>query len=257
MNLRRTTSGLCLLCALFVSALAAQSASAAGTTAYTCKNTGAGGTFKAAHCKPSDAGSGNFSHVAIANGTTTEITISDLNTAGEHTGAILKDTIAGSAVELTAKEVSGSGTMSNGTEAGEMFASGEGVLVYSGVTEDLLGCEVIGIPGGPGVIETKTLIATTKGLGDKLKVSPKAGIVLAEFELKNCIFGTVLTKVVGSVLGDPDGATVNTVHNTVTADKTVRTNNVATGPVVGIAGTLTISGRSGGSGPYTPLSVTT
>jgi len=256
MNVRRTVSGLCILSALFVSAVAAQSASAAGTTAYTCKNTGGGGSFIAGHCKPSDAGSGNFSHVEIANGTTTEVIISDLNTAGAHTGAVFKDTIAGSSIELTASAVSGSGTMSNTLENGEMIASGEGTLTYSGVVEDSLGCTVVGIPGGAGVIETKTLVATTKGQGDKIKVSPKVGIVLAEFELRNCPIGPITTKVVGSVLAVPDGATVNTVHTTVTSDATMRTQTLF-GPVAGIAGTLTISGRANSSQSYTPLSVTT
>ncbi|HSS34361.1 MAG TPA: hypothetical protein VLL27_13880, partial [Solirubrobacterales bacterium] len=208
---RKAVIGLTVLCALLVSAFAAQAASAVGTTAYTCKGVTAGtGTFKAGHCKPGDAGTGNFSHVSIANGTSTEITGSDLNTAGEHTGAILKSTVSGSAVELVAKEISGTGTMSNSLNGAEMVASGEGAIKYSGVTEKLLGCKVTGKPGGAGVVETKQLFATTKEVGDKLKFTPKEGTVFAEFELTECAVGPTTVKVVGSVLGVPDGATTNT-----------------------------------------------
>ncbi|MGV1049128.1 MAG: hypothetical protein ACOYD4_11460 [Solirubrobacterales bacterium] len=260
---RRAVIGLCMLCALFISAVAAQGASAEGTTAYTCASVAAGtGTFKGAHCKPSDAGTGagaNWSHVSIANGTTTEIIGSDLATNGTtHTGAILKSTVAGSAIELVAKEVSGSGTMSNSQPGTEMIASGEGVIKYSGVTENLLGCKVTGKPGGAGTVETKKLAASTAGVGMGLNFTPaEAGSPFAEFELTECIIGPLTIKVFGSVLGVPDGATTNTVHNTVTAEKTLRLQNAKTGPLAGIEGTLTISGRTGGSGAYTPLSVTT
>jgi len=253
---RKTKIGVCALGALAVSAIVAQGVSAAGTTAYTCKGVAPGtGTFKAAHCKSADAGTGNFNHVSIANGTTTEVLASDLNTAGEHVGAELKATVAGSSVALHANEVSGSGSMANSESIGEMIASGEGVLKFSGVTETFLGCTVVGIPGGPGVVETKQLFATTQGVGDKVKVTPKTGTILAEFELTSCVVASTY-KVVGSVLGVPDGATYNTVHSTVTAEKTLRLQS-PTGPLAGLESSITLSGRSGGSGAYTPLSVTT
>ncbi|HSS33973.1 MAG TPA: hypothetical protein VLL27_11905, partial [Solirubrobacterales bacterium] len=210
MNSRKTIIGLAVLCALVVSAFAAQAASAVGTTGYTCKETPGTGTFKAGHCKPSDAGAGNFSHVAYGLGTTTELLATDANTAGEHTGAVLKSTVSGSAVELVAKEVSGAGTTANSEVGGEMVASGEGPLKYSGVSEKLLGCKVTGKPGGAGVVETKQLFASTAGVGDKLKFTPKEGTVFAEFELTECAVGPTTVKVVGSVLGVPDGATTNT-----------------------------------------------
>jgi len=203
---RKTVIGLTALCALLICAFAVQGASAAGTTAYTCKEVSAGtGTFKAGHCKPSDAGTGNFSHVSITNGTATEITGSDLNTGGEHTGARLKATVAGSAIELLAREVSGSGTMSNSVSGSEMVASGEGKIVYSNVTENLLGCKVVGIPGGEEIVETKQLSATTKGVGKKLKFTPTEGNIFAEFKLEGCVVANTY-KVIGSVLGVPDGA---------------------------------------------------
>ena len=67
---RRAIAGLCMLSALLISAVAAQSAMAiTGTTAFTCKEVTAGtGHFKGAHCKPSDAGTGvgaNWDHEAV------------------------------------------------------------------------------------------------------------------------------------------------------------------------------------------------
>jgi hypothetical protein len=248
---RKTVIGLSMLCALVVCAIAAQAASAS-TTAYTCANVGGtSGGFKAAHCKPSDAGAGAFAHVAIKAGEVTAITGSDLSTAGTHTGAILKSTVAGSAIELAAKEVSGSGSMSNSESGGEMVASGTGKIKYSGVTENLLGCKVTGKPGGAGIVETKELAASTAGVGAGLKFSPKEGTLFAEFELTECIIGPITIKVFGTVLGTPDGATTNTVHNTVTAAKTLRLQNATSGPFAGIEGTLTIKGANGN-----PLSVT-
>jgi hypothetical protein len=75
----RAIAGACLLCALLVSAFAAQSASAVtkGTTAFTCKETGTG-DFKDAHCKEGvSPGTGSFKHVEVAKDTTTHITVTD------------------------------------------------------------------------------------------------------------------------------------------------------------------------------------
>jgi hypothetical protein len=256
---RKAIIGLTMLCALLVSAFAAQAASAVGTTAYTCTNTGTptgANRFSEAHCKTVSNPSGAFFHVAIPAKTTTEIEGSDKSLSGEHTGAKLKATVAGSAIELVAKEVSGTGTMTNTETGGEMIASGEGKIKYSGVTEKLLGCKVVGIPGGEGVVETQQLFASTAGVGDKLKFTPKEGTTFAEFKLEGCAVANTY-KVIGSVLGVPDGATTNTVHNKVTEEKTLRLQS-AVGPVAGIEGTLTIRGRVTGSGSaYTPLSVTT
>jgi hypothetical protein len=256
---RRTVIGLTALCALLVSAFAAQSASAA-TTAYTCKKvTPAVNTvgFSKAHCKNEDKVStnANYEHVSFGPKTTTEIIGSDTNTKEEHTGAILKATVAGSAIELVAGEVSGSGSMEN-SEIAEMIASGEGKIKYSKVTEKKLGCKVVGLPGGAEVVETKQLAASTAGVGEGLKFTPKEGTTFAEFELKECVVANTY-KVIGSVLGKPDGATTNTTHNKITEEKTLRLQS-AVGPVAGIEGTLTISGRDPAlkETVYTPLSVT-
>ncbi|HSS33904.1 MAG TPA: hypothetical protein VLL27_11545, partial [Solirubrobacterales bacterium] len=77
-----------------------------------------------------------------------------------------------------------------------------------------------------------------------------------------CAVGPTTVKVVGSVLGVPDGATTNTTHATVTEEKTLRLGS-ALGPVAGIAGTLTFIARDkklheeGKENAFTPLSATT
>lgn len=254
------TIGICAFCVLALAAIAAPGASAAGTTEYTCKKVikvSEQSGFKASHCKPEDAVLFNaeYKHFAIPNGTVTETVSYDLNTAEEHTGAKLKATVAGSAIELVAASVSGSGTSSNSESGGEMIASGEGKITYSGVTEKLLACKVVGLPGGEGVVETKQLAASTKGVGDKIKFTPKEGTIFAEFKLEGCAVANTY-KVVGSVLATPDGCTINTTHNTVTEEKTLRLQSAA-GPLAGIEGTLTRFGRANNLEAFTPISVTT
>jgi hypothetical protein len=257
---RKTVLFTLALCALLVGAFAAQSASALGTTAHTCTKTGTGtagkATFSDAHCKTEAVG-GAFKHVGIANGTVTETTTLDITTGTEHSGATLKSTVAGSAIELVAKEVSGAGTMSNSLAGEEMILSGTGKLKYSNVTENLLGCKVTGKPGGAGIVETKELALTTAGVGDKVKITPKEGTLFAEFELTECVIGPITIKVFGSVLGVPSGPTINTVHTAVTSEKTLRLQNATTGPVAGIEGTNTEIGREPADGVFTPIAVTT
>jgi hypothetical protein len=66
MNGRRAILDLCMLCALLVSAFAAQSASAAGTTGFTCKAGAAEAGFSDAHClTPAVGAAVKFTHVAI------------------------------------------------------------------------------------------------------------------------------------------------------------------------------------------------
>ena len=67
---RRAVVGLCMLCALAFSAIAAQAASAESTTAYKCKvpaegDEAIGGAFTAPHCITRNP-EGNYPHVKIA-----------------------------------------------------------------------------------------------------------------------------------------------------------------------------------------------
>ncbi len=92
----RTLIGLTVLCALAFSAISAASASAKGTTAFTCVP-GGGGANTNAHCDPGS--SGTSGHVSFAAGTKTHLHISAV---GEQ---VLKGTLAGVAVELASSEV--------------------------------------------------------------------------------------------------------------------------------------------------------
>ena len=98
MSVRRTIFGLCMLCALAFSAIAAQGASAAGQTAFTCVENAGEKDFTKAHCAPADfvgSGKGTFGHVAFTG--TTHARLSNEKTNATTTGpenGILKETIA-------------------------------------------------------------------------------------------------------------------------------------------------------------------
>ena len=106
---RRTTVGLSLLCALLFSAIAVQSASAVkavNTTAVTCVEGGVTKDFSDAHCDTKvPAGTGKFSHEAIPNDTTTEITTDNTTTGGATDPAVLKGKAFGVASEITCNKV--------------------------------------------------------------------------------------------------------------------------------------------------------
>ncbi|HSS34369.1 MAG TPA: hypothetical protein VLL27_13920 [Solirubrobacterales bacterium] len=253
-----------MLCTLALSAIGAQSATAAtkGTTAFTCKETGAGGGFTKAHCKAADAGSGKFSHVAIPQDTTTEVTISNETTGGESLASQLMlgsgDTVTG-----VAPEVSGSGWLKNVIDpgTGEHYIHGEFALTYSGITESLLGCEVFkdnggGEKGAKGVVQTTTLTFTTKGLGDYVRITPKEGAPFASAIVAKCASFEGTLKWVGSVKCPVDGATILCDKEVITAEKTLRVGSLA-GPVSGIFGSYTLKGRANSSDTYQPISPTT
>jgi hypothetical protein len=270
MNIRRAGIGVSILAALFVSALAAQGAAAAtvGTTAFTCKPvTPAAGTegFEREHCQPTDAVKTNakFEHVPFNEETTTDIEITNTKTRNnttEREPTVLKATVAGAPIEIVAQSAHGSGGLVNRKDpTGEHFVLlHEFKIAHTEVTEKLLGCKVTGKPGGAGVIETRTLTGTTTGQGDAVKFSPTEGTLIEEFELTECAIGPITIKVVGSIIGKPSGATITFVHNEVTAAKTLRLQSAA-GPVAGIGGSLTLSGKDTAAGDtkFTPLSFTT
>ncbi|HVQ57406.1 MAG TPA: hypothetical protein VMS60_00725 [Solirubrobacterales bacterium] len=273
MNGRRAVVGLCMLCALLVSAFAAQSASAIkGTTAVTCKSgegdTG-GATFNEAHCKPSSP-SGSFGHYKINENTTTELT-------GDNAGAPtkLKATLGGVATTLTSSKLTGTGSMENRVEPnGEHYVHGEGHITYEEVLINPFSkCFVYedtepGI-GTQNVIKTQELTATTTGQGDGLKFQPTVGTVFARFWIldKNkktsaeggecTISGTY--SVSGSLIAKPDGATANTTHAEVTEQNTLKMGTGEPTIKAGLEGSLTIKGKHPGIGgdTFKPLSVTT
>lgn len=241
---RRAIFGLCMLCAFAISAVAAQGAFAAGQTAFTC---GAGlgeKDFKDAHCKEHvTAGTGSFGHQAIPVGTVTKITGSNILTGTERATTKLKSVQAGVELELQSSELEGSGTMENVEEGGEMFARGEGTILYKKVvvTEpEGQGCVV-----KTGEVKTNSLKASTKGLTNELKFTPAAGetAAFAEFTIEGCSIKALnhLYTAKGSVKGQTVGATTNFTHANTTAQKTL----TLSGQLAGIEGTLTIKGENG------------
>jgi hypothetical protein len=263
---RKAIAGLCLLCALAFSALAAQNANAAtkGTTLFTCKKTGPGGGFTNAHCKASDAGSGEYSHVAIAENTTTEITGTTEDTEGSPTVSKLKSIQAGVEEELQSKlahilpEVAGEKawvTNAKDPTTGEHYFHGEAWVQFTEVTVTKpagKGCVVKG-----GQVTTKKIKFTSKGQGDELKFEPTAGEAFAEFEIEGCTVAALNGKYEfkGSVRAQRDGATVTLTHANTTAQGTLTIR----GQKVGVESTATVKAtdKAAGDTEDTPLSATT
>jgi hypothetical protein len=257
---RRTIVGLCMLCALAFSAIAAQSASAVtkGTTAFTCKEVATGtGHFKKAHCKPEDAGTGatsNWDHVAIEKDTTTELRGGNAKTNKETNGpepTFLKETIAGVPLELESTTTVGIGTMFNRVDAvtGEHYVEGEGEIIYENVTVKApagKGCKVYTdtqpgkTKGAEKIVDTKVK-ATTKGQGDFLKFEPQAGAFATFFiECTTKVEGLEGTwEITGSIKCPTDGATVVCTHTETTTQNTLK----GKGSKAGLEGKLTIEGK--------------
>ena len=248
---RKGIVGLCMLCALILSAIAAQAAQAVpGVTFVTCEKVAkAANQFTDAHCK--EKGEGEFKHVEFAPNTTTTATIDNKLTGEERSTAILKMTVAGLGVSMEAKKVTAHATLENKEDATEMWGEGKTIskgegpigVVYEEVTANL-GCTVVGLPGGAGKIETKSMSATTKGAGLMATFTPTEGTQIAEFEFtgascpeavkgKYPLFGSVTCVIVG--------ATCVFTHSEVTGTKSLRLKNAFEGPVAGLAGSITIN----------------
>lgn len=244
---RSATISACVACALLAFAIGAQGASAAitGTTAFACvEQAGETGQFLREHCIPKapalggDEGVGRFEDETITEGAVTNLKITDNNTTHEHTGFVLKTTVAGSAIELVASEVFAIDHVENNvdSESGEHYVHGEGSISLMKVSEKLLGCKVSGES-----IVTKQLKFSTTGQAMAIRFEPKEGTTLAEFELTGCAIGPVKLKLVGTFKGVPNGATIDFSHNEITEAKTLRINAL-TGPVAGLTGSFTTTG---------------
>lgn len=136
MKRRRGLVGLSLLCALAFCAIAAQSASAKGTTAFTCAQTEKEAGFSDAHCTKAGSGSG-YKHQAIATGEKTTITLTNQKTASETTAvtpAIIKIHFGPMEGELQCLGVSGEGTLTNNETGGKMSVSGTIATTFSECT---------------------------------------------------------------------------------------------------------------------------
>lgn len=274
---RRAIVGLCMLCALVFSAIAAQSASAAsnGLTAFTCKavtpNIEKTEGFSKEHCTEADkvTTKANFEHFAIAEETTTQITGGNTTTGGAKENAILKSTQAGVKEALEAKTVE----KKPGTEAwmknrkdpttGEHYIEGEGILTYTEVevTEPAgKGCKVFESEGvNEKMVSTKKLKATSKGQGMGLKFEPAEGTVFSEFVISGCSVAALngVYKAEGSLVANVNGATLTTTEEEVTTQGNLKLR----GQKAGLGGVLTIRGYDEAAGQKegedTALSATT
>lgn len=269
MNGRRAVVGLCMLCALLISAFAAQSASAVnGTTAYTCKKVASGtGDFTKAHCTDADTGVGDFDHVEIAQDKTTEVEITSDKTDSETkecTNSVFKSTIGGIGTTLTTCDVHGTGWMENKVEGKEHYSVSHVTLTFTEVDVNHAGCNVWthteNAPpnemGEKGVVHTKPLRVTTKGQGDSVKIEPTEGTVIARFWLTECntaAFNGTYT-VSGSLTCVPDGATIDCDHTAVTTQNLLKLNGAQK---AGQDGKITVTGRANSGEEFTPLSTTT
>jgi hypothetical protein len=246
---RRAVIGACVLSVMLSCAFAAQAASAAGTTAYTCKETKSAG-FSDAHCTAA-SGSGPFGHVAF-----TDITVisgTNAKTSANTSGAepsVFQGVISGIPLEIECTTVVTveNGFVQNSQIESEMVASGAvNHLSYSGCTvlkPAGQGCEVAG-----GSVVTEQLEGTTAGVGMALKVQAVSGGLLATITLEHCKT-IVLNKsypVTGSLLVTPNGATLATTLAGVTAQGTL----IFGGQKAGLGGKFTLSG------PGAPLTATT
>ena len=260
--------GLCAVCALLAGLIAAQTASAIGTTAFTCKEKAVPGGvgFSKAHCKAADhvTSGATFEHASIANGTKTELGISNSATPLEPLPeAALKSTVGGIEVELVSPLVSGSGVGGNNTPFEVVHeVSASGTLVFSNVvvSKPAGKCVVREKEGGSlGQVTTNQLKVHDKEMS--LQFEPAAGEVFLEFFLEGASCPEVLKgtkQIVGSISSSSiDGATVTFTHLNTTAQGTLHFGS-AKGPRVGFNGTLTFAGRpQETSGPFIPLGLTT
>jgi hypothetical protein len=220
---RRAVLGLCMLCALAISAVAAQSAFA--EKAYTCAP--GGSTFSDALC--TSAGSG-FGHV--------ELTKAETSITGQGAVTKLKSVQSGVTLELQSTELTGTGSMKNNAGG---WAEGTGVITYKGVTVTApagKGCSVTG-----GQVVTNKLAATTEGLTKELKFTPASGETFAEFTVSGCSISALnhAYTAKGSVKGTTNGGKTEFTHAGTTAQGTLSLS----GQKAGIEGTLEIKGENG------------
>jgi hypothetical protein len=213
MSGRRTIVGLALLGALFVCAISASSASAAGTTAFTCVSVFEGAQFEDEHCKTPKAGGSGFKHEEIEVGKTTEITTTNNVTGATTETAVIHSILGGVEFTIDSQEVHATGSCKNETvgevmqwHCKKVFAT----FTKLAVTPASLKCEVVG-----GELKTKEMTAVTRetvgGKGPGLNYVPEApGTVFMEFEIggAECKLGKPTIKVTGNAVGKPSGATL-------------------------------------------------
>jgi hypothetical protein len=220
---RRAILGLSLLCALALSAFAAQSASA-GTTAFTCAKGQGGAGFSDEHCnKKVETGAG-FEHVAIAVDKETKYEATNEKTKNEtkeSTPATFKFTFAGVEVHIICTGLTATGAMENKTVLKNMY------VFFNVSTFSITGCKVEK-PINCTVKEPISLIAaegTTNGVEEEKGEEPaiefkpgESGFGEIVFAGEKCALKGLGGKVGGTMVGTAKGATVEftAAHNNMT-----------------------------------------
>jgi hypothetical protein len=212
-----------MLCALAFCAFAAQSASAKGTTAFTCSESATTKDFADEHCdREVGPPEGKWGHVEIAENTETEVEFTNAKTKNETleaTPAILKGEVALAKSEITCKKVTGTGTLKNIKDAGGVMQN-EGKLIkveYSECTvQKPAKCKVKEpIVVNATSITKETLGASGTEMGTELK--PAAG-AFAEITFENlgaevCSLKGTTAKVEGTAVGTGSRGSAETVSS--------------------------------------------
>jgi hypothetical protein len=251
MNGRRIAMSLCMLCALVVSAVAAQSAAAAGTTAFTCKAVEGGVGFSDAHCLTAVGSGAKFKHIEIAVGATTEAVLTNEKTNASTTAAVSAKMVSkksGVTIEVECAVLTGTGSGQN--VAGPPMKA-EGTISLEFKTCKVLKPANCTVAEPIKVIEAKVWSFHT-GAGEKEqgeKTSPKV---------------TIFTEIVFSGASCPLPGTFPVEGTAVSRSKgTTSYFNVGEDELTfakepaDLQGVATRSGRAKGDASFTPLSATT
>jgi hypothetical protein len=172
---------------------------------------------------------------------TTVHTITNLTTGSEKVTTKLKSVQAGVTLELQSTTLTGTGTMENKEEGGEMFVHNTGVITYKEVTVTApagKGCKVKG-----GEVVTNKVTGTSKGLKNQVKVTPATGETFAEFTVEGCSIAALnhVYTAKGSVTANMKGVTASTTH----AGSTEANTLTLSGQKAGIEGQVTTGGQNG------------
>jgi hypothetical protein len=197
---RRITAGLSVLCALVFCAFSVSSASAAGTTAFTCVPNGGLKDFSDADCSSAvEPGTGSFGHVALTPKTSTKV---ELNSVASTT-AKLMGTVGGITTTLTATGFKSKNTTCENTEVESRMVQkcvGEGEYTGVSVSEGPPGCKVV---------STTVKQLSTESVTKEMEVNFKpTSTTFAEFTFESCNTPglNVTYKVIGTANGIPSGA---------------------------------------------------
>ncbi len=218
---RRAMAGLALLCALLLSAFAAQSASAivvihaTNTTSVTCLAGGGNLDFSDAHCDNKvTAGTGSFGHQAISAGTKTAVDITNNKTKNNTTEAepaVLTTSHLGVNIEITCETVGSEGSSVENVEKEGKHTFFTFVIIKFSKCKVVkpLNCTVkepiVTTANGKGV-EGLKFEAEEKGMGVEFTAPEGKNFAEISFEGEKCTFKGKTFPVTGSTVatGTPE-----------------------------------------------------